>query len=73
MAKKKQEARPFYDVMHEYQLSLKEYTEAAMMLHVAVTTALSLVKQGADPARALETLREYDERFDKAAHGAGVA
>ena len=69
MAKKKQDNRPFFDVMHEYQDSLKEYTEAAMMLHVAVTTALHLVEQGADPKRALETLREHDARYDKAAHG----
>jgi hypothetical protein len=40
MSKKKHDSRPFFDVMHEYHDSLKEYTEAAMMLHVAVTTAL---------------------------------
>jgi hypothetical protein len=72
MAKKKPETRPFYNVMHEYQASLNEYTEAAMMLHVAVVTALHLVEDGADPKRALETLREHDKRFEKAAHGVGV-
>jgi len=72
MANKRQDSRPFFDVMHEYQESLKEYTEAAMMLHVAVTTALRLVEQGADPKRALETLREHDDRYGKAAHGLGV-
>jgi hypothetical protein len=43
-----------------------------MMLHVAVTTALHLVEQGADPKRALETIREHDAVFDKAAHGVDV-
>ena len=69
MKRTKSDTRPFYAVMHEYQASLKEYTEAAMMLHVAVTTALHLVSQGADPAKAMETIRDHDHRFDKAAHG----
>ena len=71
MARKKQETEPFYGVMHKYNASLKEYTESAIMLHVAVANALHLVEQGADPKRALETLREHDQRFDRACHGTG--
>lgn len=67
MAKKKQEKRPFYDVMHEYQASLKEYTEAAMRLHTAVTVAMHLSEQGVDPKRALEALKEPALRFEKSA------
>ena len=71
MTRKKQETEPFYNVMHKYNASLKEYMESGMMLRVAVVTALHLAEQGADPKRALETLREHSERFDKAAHGVG--
>lgn len=69
MAKNKQSTKPFLEVMGDYRASLKEYIDSAMMLHVAVVTALHLAEQGADPRRALETLREHDRRFNTAAHG----
>lgn len=69
MVKKKQETRQFYDVMHEYEASLKEYTEAASMLNAAVRTAIQLVDDGLDAKLALEHLRYPSARFEKAAYG----
>ena len=69
MSQAKSDTTPLYDVMHEYQASLKEYMGAAMLLHASVSAALRLASAGADPAKLLESIREHDERFEKAAHG----
>lgn len=69
MAKKQQEVRPFYDVTHEYQASLKEYLEACMLLRNAVGVSIKLAKQGANTDKMLFSLIEHYSRCEKAAHG----
>ena len=67
--KKNTAIRPFYEVTHEYQESLKELLGASMLLREAVGTVLRLNDQGADPSKAIASLKEYHERAERAAHG----
>ena len=60
---------PLFSVIHDYQDSLKAYTEAASMLNSAVIMAISLVEKGADPHDALESIRKYSDDFTAASSG----
>lgn len=70
MSRKKEQAKPYYSVAHEYADSLKAFQEAAMMLYTQVNTSLQLL--GSRPERAkelLEMLREPAEKYRLAVHG----
>ena len=73
MAKKKEVPRPFFDVKHEYEASLKEYVEASHMLFACVRTLLNIFED--DPngsiahAKLKELLQEHVDRLERASTG----
>lgn len=69
MARRQEIARPFYQVCHEYDASLKALLNAGSMLHSAVSTAVSLAKSPEQAMRLIATLKEYDDAYKIAAHG----
>ena len=60
---------PLFSIIHDYQDSLKAYTEAASMLNSAVQTAISLVGKGADPVLAINHLKKYSDELIAASSG----
>ena len=69
MSKVKPNPKPFYPLVNDYQQSFAEFSNSARILHVAITTVIALVDNGADPSKAIEALRKPAERFRLAAYG----
>lgn len=69
MARKQDPARPYWPVRHEHDAALKAYTDAATMLHNAVTTAISLAKTPEMAMSLIQTLKTHADAFQKAALG----
>lgn len=66
---KKRETKPFYDVKHDYDASLKEMLEAAGGLYRSVTTLLDVLPKTKEWNRIEEILRKDIDAFKKAAYG----
>lgn len=66
---KKDPARPYWQVCHEYDASLKEYRNAASMLYESVRAAMSVCKSPEGAFKALQMINERAEDFRKAAYG----
>ncbi len=66
---KKEPARPYFDVRHEYDASMQAYQSAVSMLHSAVSTAVQLAKTPEQAMRLIATLKEHNDAFHKAAFG----
>lgn len=67
---KKVEARPYYAVRHEYDAALKNYQNAASMLHSAVRSVISIAER--NPAAApklIEELKKHADAFQQSAYG----
>lgn len=69
MMAKKKETKPFYDVKHDYDGSLKEMLEAAGGLYRSVTTLLDALPKTKEWNRIEEILRKDIDAFKKAAYG----
>lgn len=75
MAKKKEPAKPYYSVAHEYADSLEAFKAASSNLYTSVTSLLSmedhLKEQPSSQAveKILSVLRDRSEEYRKAVYG----
>lgn len=69
MGRKQEVVRPYFEVVHEHDASLKALLNAASMLHSMVTTAITLADTPEKAMRLIANLKQYDDAYSVAAHG----